>query len=296
MKKAENQDTLLKHIKADVIEKWEKAIPEVSRFVCALYHPSEDGQFPIQFGSGFLLNVGSRFFLVTAAHVLDENDDDKTLYIAAPESGNLEELAGPSFRTDFGGNRQKDQQDVGVIEITGSLLDNIGKLNFASVDQLDVNDTGEHGSLYFATGYPATKNKVKRSPSRAFRRRLFNYLANILPSDKLTKLNLSPASHLIISFDKKNTFLPKEDSKTTPPDPHGVSGGPLLRFDAYGEGALKCMIVGMVIEYHESLRGILAVRAPFFVEALAHHYPDLVPLLPKTKTVNITVTNSVTKK
>ena len=104
------------------------------RFICPIYRVDSAGN-PEQFGTGIYLSVDAERFLLTAAHVLD-NNAESTLYIPSTKIGKLVELEGPSFRSISDDElRANDHTDVGVIRLEPELVEHVGGARvFAYVD------------------------------------------------------------------------------------------------------------------------------------------------------------------
>ena len=257
------------------------------KFISAIYRV-DNVDNPEQFGTGVLLVIHDHYFLVTAAHVLDDNTGS-TLYIPGNQSGKLEMLTGGSFRSVAdGGNRDNDRTDVGVVALKSDLVDKIGCDSFLPVSMTDVDDIGKAGEIYIAMGYPATKNTKVNLVEKTFKRHVISCTANILPGKDLEKIGVSSASHLLLGFDKKHVKN-TQGKDMTAPDPYGISGGPLWRFDIYTKQNPASRLVGILIEWRKEVKGMLAVRIPVLIAGMAVRYPQLKSFLPQTTTVNVQV-------
>jgi hypothetical protein len=260
---------------------------DLLRHICAIYRADQNGE-PEQFGSGVFLAVGSRHFMLTAAHVLDDNAHS-TLYIPSTKTLKLVELKGDSFCSKaVDGDRERDRTDIGVVLLSPDLVDHIGPDAFATVPMVDVDDIGTAGGSYIAMGYPWRKNAKLNRAKRTVKGRPLSYTANILPPEKLKSLGVHQGSHLLLEFDKRHS-RDETGRDVTAPDPEGMSGGALWRFDVFGDEPLTSRLVGIVIEWRDELGGILTVRLPVILAGIAHEYPDLAYLVPATFTLGVTV-------
>jgi hypothetical protein len=157
MAKKHSKDPVAEYMIQKIAAQAEKESRKLLKHICAIYRVDAAAN-PEQFGTGVFLNVGDHYFLVTAAHVLD-NNDDSTLYIPSNKSGDLVILEGASFKSVAdGGDRNDDRTDVGVVVLKSDLEDEIGRDSFLSVALTDVDDIGKQGDIYIAMGYPAKKN------------------------------------------------------------------------------------------------------------------------------------------
>ena len=136
---------------------------------------------------------------------------------------------------------------------------------------------------------PASKNKDIDKQRRSFKRKPASYSSNILPPSTLGKLGVEPASHLLLGFDKKKSRN-TAGRTITAPDPNGMSGGPLWRFEIYKDQKLTSRLVGILIEWRTEVKGMLAIRMPILLAGIAYNYPHLIHVIPKTRTVGVMVT------
>jgi len=287
MAKKHSKDPLAEYMIQKIAAQAEKESRKLLKHISPIYRVDAAGN-PEQFGTGVFLNVGDHYFLVTAAHVLDDNDDS-TLYIPGNKSGDLVILEGASFKSVAdGGDRNDDRTDVGVVVLKSDLVDEIGRDSFLPVSMTDVDDIGKHGDIYIAMGYPAKKNEKVNLAKKTFKRRPACYTANILPDAKLAEIGVHRGSHLLLGFKKRHS-RDTTGRDITAPDPYGMSGGPLWRFDIYTDQKPASRLVGILIEWRDEIAGILAVRMPIVLAGIAHQYPKLAGSIPKTTTVSVTV-------
>jgi hypothetical protein len=123
---------------------------------------------------------------------------------------------------------------------------------------------------------------------KTFKRRPACYTANILPDAKLAEIGVHRGSHLLLAFKKRHS-RDTIGRDITAPDPYGMSGGPLWRFDIYTGQKPTSRLVGILIEWRDEIAGILAVRMPIVLAGIAHQHPKLGGFIPKTTTVSVTV-------
>ena len=276
-----------------------KELELLKSYIGSVYQVSKKGT-PEQIGTGTFIVIGNTHLLITAAHVLDEQDKSgSTLYLAGGKIRGLIQLTGSSFRTDkVAGDREHDHNDIAGIEIIGTLLDSIGEDAFLKISQVDVNDIGRPGIPYMALGYPCTKNKELNLVKHSFKRSLLGYtsILKFLEPSARCKCGtvLNRASHLLLGFKKKKSGV-IDGPPTTAPDIHGMSGGALWRFDYPPLPPGTSKMVGMLIEWRRELGAILVVRMPLILEAIRNRYPHLSAEIPRTTTITIGVNRSKSK-
>lgn len=290
MGKKRTSDPLAEYMIQKIAAEAEIQSRKLLKHICAIYRV-DDKRNPEQYGTGIFLNIGNHYFLITAAHVLD-NNSSSMLYIPGNKSGKLVFLDGEALKSVAeAGDRNNDRTDVGIIVLKSDLVDEIGNDAFLPISMADVDDIGKKGDIYIAMGYPAKRNEKVNLAERTFKRRPISYTANILPDEKLSAVGVHRGSHLLLSFKKRHSH-DNSGRDITAPDPHGMSGGPLWRFDVYKKQQPASRLVGILIEWRDEVAGILAVRIPVLLAGIAHHLPGLKKFIPTTKTVAVEVTTA----
>lgn len=281
------KDPLAEYMIRKIAAESESESRKLLKYISPIYRVDDSG-IPEQFGTVVYLVIHDHYFLVTAAHVLDDNADS-TLYIPSNKSGNLVILEGPSFKSIADdGDQSNDRTDVGIVELKSDLVDEIGRDSFLPISLTDVDDTGKKGEIYIAMGYPWEINEDVDLVKNTFKRHPISYTANILPDEKVAEAGLHSSSHLLVAFEKDDT-RDTTGKETIPPNPPGMSGGPLWRFDIYTNHQTTSKLVGIIIEWHKTVEAIIAVRMPIILAGIAHQYPELADFIPKTTTVNVSV-------
>ncbi len=237
-------------------------------------------------GSALLLRAGSKFFLITAAHVLNENNVGQVNLVTHGEK-RLLALKGYSLRTHVASGKP-DQTDVGWLELSDAIVQQIGSEQFLTPEDIDVDDAGLPNSLYFAVGYPASRNKQKEKIPDAIEPKALVYAATLASDHVYRKRQLMKETHLLVNFSKKKSSN-SSNQRVQPPDPYGMSGGGVWCYKTYGGSTSPPRLVGLLIEWYSSNNVLVAVRMSLVFEALRKEYPELAPLFPRTNLVNITV-------
>ena len=168
----------------------------IQHAVCPIYGCDDRGK-PYLVGSSLLLSVGDKLLLVTAAHVLDWNNDT-SLYVAGPVKPIV--IEGDSYRTQPPkAGRDEDLADVGIIDVSNIPREQWSRYCILTPADLDVDDFPAEHTLYGFAGFPVTRNRV--------------YLTTIKPSsmacvvvaslpDAYARLELHPATHFLGNFDR----------------------------------------------------------------------------------------------
>ncbi len=242
---------------------------------------------PQLIGSAVLLSVTPHIFLITAAHVLDENKDT-TLYLAGRHEPI--EVAGPSYRVLAPpSGRRDDNLDVGFILLAGAMVNELARFTVLTPQDIDVDDLPAHHTLYGFVGYPGTRNKPL--PGRKFQLSSAVFVLTPTPLDRYAPLGLNPLLHFVADFDR-NKLVDRQKGLITGPQPHGLSGGGVWRLGRHDEflaGSHTEKLIGIGIEYRESTKVLVGVRMSLVVASLAKCYPDIAAQLPQPTRIGVNV-------
>jgi hypothetical protein len=243
---------------------------------------------PELIGTGVLIAVGSHRFLVTAAHVFAQAGG-VTFYIPNDASGDLQVLKGQRASSVSNQLRHKDDViDIAVVWLDTSLASQFKPSAFVSTANINLDDTGDPTRVYIAMGYPWRKNQKINRVTRRLRASIHAYAANILPFNDLAAAGLQPGSHMMLRYQKRHSRT-QDGRDVTAPHPHGMSGGPLWRFDPYGAASDITHLVGILIEWKHSEGGLLAVRMPVVFAAMSCLCPEVADLLPSANSIKVEI-------
>lgn len=249
---------------------------EIGRYIFPTIKPDKRDR-PIVDGTGILLAVDRYKFVVTAAHVLDQ-DDDGTIYlpdgvILGPASTSVVKTSIPA-----GGHREDDRVDVAVFRITDEQFAGLVAKGRAAiqVSMIGFGDGIEPGKKYVFTGFPSSKTGLN-PPERKLAPR--GVSANCLTEGTtlITGLGLNPATHIVVRFDPKQ-MMDDEGRRITAPSPVGMSGGAIWTLDP--SGLYKW--VGVGIEYRKKECVLVGTRVGAVIALLRSAYPEVVPFLTKS--------------
>lgn len=234
-------------------------------------------------GTGVLLKIGTKHFVLTAAHVLDLNIEHHFLFALAPvKKGDLPiPLAGEVvlWRSDFpegvdpkaSDARDDDKFDVGFIELSQEIVDQLGSpRRFASLGEIDVSATLHQGCYAFA-GYPYKISTVDLE-TRSLSVNLMHYLTE-LRDPPVDETNL----RLVLKFRKQNTD--QHGNEVEAPDPSGISGCGIWRlsiiqpFDRWTTDQVK--LVAIQHSWSKSDSVVYASPIRFLMQAIYRRYPDI---------------------
>ena len=259
---------------------------QLQKFVCPIFSANRKSE-PELVGSGVLLRVSSRVFLLTAAHILDENE--RTNFYVSGKSELIELLGRSYYGVSPGSGRRRDKIDVGFVLLSDAVVGELyPRLEFLAVDNLNVNDIAIPGNPYAFVGYPTTRNK----PRLHHKIRLGGMMLTLAAAteDKYVQLGLSSSTHLVACFDRSRVA---GQAGRTAPDPHGMSGGGVWRLERSPDFAAPqvfASLVALAIEWRRTSRVLVAVRISILVAMLRRLFPDIASQLCEPSRVGVRVT------
>lgn len=272
--------------KRDLYEKIWAAEDAVQECAAAVYGV-DDKSLPYLVGSGTLLEVHGRYFLITAAHVLDENGRTNLYLPGIP----LVEVVGAGVKTQAPlNNRKNDSIDLGIIEIDASAAKRVLGVRAITPSDIATDDVPKRLTSYGFVGCPSSKNKPR--PGRKLQ--VTSNFLGVLPAkvERYAEIGAEPILHFAGEFDRSRV-VDRKHEHVAAPDPEGMSGGGVWRVGSYAEidsGRAEPKFIGVGIEHHKHEKLLLGVRVAFVIASLAAHVPELKPLLPEIpKTLRINV-------
>jgi hypothetical protein len=228
-------------------------------------------------GSGVLLRIVNRTFLVTAAHVTDRRDDG---LLCIPAKDQFMQITGSfaSMRIPESGRRTDDRLDVAYYCLDDDCARNLNS-ECCILERGDVFLEGEpnYYTNYTFTGYPWRQSSVTHDRVVT----AFNTITGLeVHANEYAALGLSRSRHIAIHYRRRRVFSAKNRKTFMGALPHGMSGGGVY---IWSEEALRerkpCLpLAGIATEYHPERGLLVATRLHVFVRCIFHNQPDLAAL------------------
>jgi hypothetical protein len=233
----------------------------------------QDARFA-QHGTGTLLKVADRSFLVTAAHVLIEADKDGfPLYVADYDVGcAFQRLRGTQHFI------RESRVDVAVVELASDLIECLANRKFLRLADMDFQDHVREG-LFFLLGYPCELNPSD-SESPTIAGKYLGYVTRAYDGT-LRATSYDPRFHLLLSAKKSSSRAIGSSKRTFPEKLSGISGTAIWRTNAKPQGqsewkpefakmlAIETLAYG---DQHEIIRG---THVSAIIRILGDACPDL---------------------
>ncbi|HQP88518.1 MAG TPA: hypothetical protein PLL76_19890 [Thermoanaerobaculia bacterium] len=228
-------------------------LTRLAEAVIPIYLPDDDADSrkPEIAGSGVLVEVGGQPFLLTAAHVLDENEEGRASFYISQDGGIGDALECPAWKTPVpaGLERDDDPIDVGILQLTGEMLEKTARqpLMLAELDRSHrFGGSNEYGFF----GYPDSQTKA-RPGLRKVVSKDFLLIARSVAHARYTALNprgdlpITPDTHLVAHVDPDRIVTDDDPTPRRMVDPHGISGGGIFRLTKNRQaGCLVGIVLG----------------------------------------------------
>lgn len=243
--------------------------------LCPVFLLKPDADRLEQVATAVALELGSKIFLLTAAHVTD-HEDEGVIYVPTgtgiePIAGNVVSLALP--RT---GRREDDKVDVAYIELDDDLGQALAKeITPLKREDLALFDFYLGGDLYTFAGFPWRKSKLTRNTASTT---LTSYTGEAVSEARYKALGYSPAYHTVIAFRRKKSVQIRTGHRQIAALPHGISGGGVFSWQkdlavAPREPELKCTAVGHT--YKEREHVLVGTRLSVYLGMIQASHPEL---------------------
>jgi len=251
--------------------------------LCALFGVSDRDEATL-IGTAVPIEVAGNRFLLTAAHVLD-NNSLSALYVQI--EGELSALlATEACKTPLppSGSREDDKVDVACIRLDEPFRNSLARVMFVDPKLIDVNHIARTDHRYTFMGYPSSKNRfmLKKRPLRLT---AWSYTSRSALTQDYGQLGISTATHICVPFDKERV-LDESNQVITAPDMYGMSGGPVWFHST--DGLFKLAAIG-TDHKRRSCKVLIGTGIAVFAAALAKQWPNLKDSLPPIRNAKINV-------
>jgi hypothetical protein len=259
----------------------------LQRFICPIFGADARGKSR-QVGSSVLFKVLSMPFLLTAAHVIDEQATT-TLYV--PGKGSLIELVGTAYSVaPPSTGRQNDHVDAGLILLEDNIAREVAsRRSFLSPDDLYMSGGYTRDESYGFLGHPGSRNKSR--PGNKVKLGIWMFRISSAPLEKYVKTGLDPDTHVLCNFERSK-FVDDVGRNTIGPEPHGMSGGgvwTLYNPESESIGYHDPKLVAIATEWRKREQALVGARSFVFAAMIAEAYPETREFLPKSRHMDVQV-------
>jgi hypothetical protein len=180
----------------------------------------------VHIGSCTLLRKNGDAFLLTAAHVIDENKYTPLYVAGATNLVLIQEEFAATPKID--GSRENDHFDFAIAKLSKNTTDSLGAVRFISAYDISGAWAESPGHVFMAMGCPHSKNRNIDNVNLHIRSIIWKYSATAVTDAKLAKkLGVTGKEHVFIKFNKKYS-QDENGGRVNSVNPRGMSGGALF--------------------------------------------------------------------
>lgn len=184
----------------------------------------DNGGKPHPYGSGVFIEIDNSYFLITAAHVVDDKEHD--IYIGIDTHEGLT-LGGELTKNISPGYRDYDKIDIAILKLNKETLDKLNnRYDFVKQNELGINHELKLMPMYTSIGFPASKSKYNSFKDQ-IKSKPFIYTT--MPAEPVIydELNCERYANLIVHYEKEKVKDYSTGNIQAGPDPFGISGSGL---------------------------------------------------------------------
>jgi hypothetical protein len=257
--------------------------PIIQRHTIAFFGEQNGRQ--LQCGSGVLLEVGGRHFILTAAHVLDLHSQHKIpVWVMPDEIGKkVVSLDGATLYASempASGDRCDDPMDAGFLELTPGIVSELASSKaFLPLRDIDIRDPFHRRSWYMTVGYPYEVNQSDHD-RRKHTSTLFAYASWPYCGERGAPPNFRPGFDLFVHYVRDDSTEGDENVLADVPEPYGVSGCGMWRLasadkpiEAWKPDDVR--LVGIQHSWQKGIETLRGVRVFHPLTMLAASLPEL---------------------
>ena len=239
------------------------AVAKFRTAILPIYGDSQRGT-PVHIGTAIALDWNRQKLLLTAAHVID-NNEFSSLYVGGADPIPLEMEFLTSSKS--GQDRSQDHYDFAIGRIPPQTLKALEGISFIPESDVCTTSSEPDGTTYTVAGYPNSKNKKTNATKRVLHAELLHYTDVARTNQTLAeKLNLSKTTHIFMNYDRRHS-LDAQGRRVNSPRLKGLSGGPVFNIGVLSDPSVLSgcrhpdpCVIGLLTEYHQDQKTIIATR------------------------------------
>ena len=234
-------------------------------------------ELPIQCGTGTLLRVADKRFLLTAAHVTDYNTEHGLgFYISDDADGTaLVQLTGNIKRVQ--------EVDVSVVALSQNVVEKLSSREFLTLADFDRGQVRPQDGWYLVHGFP-TELSSSSLEERRVNVKTFSFGTKRFSESTSLLDKYNPEVHLLLDAPSEETFFSDGTRAKPPQSLGGISGCsvwhvwcPSIAMDEWKVEDAK--IVGVQTGWYKRAGAIKATHWSLVEQTLREGYPELEPAL-----------------
>lgn len=216
---------------------------QFAQHTCAIFIDNRKQQ-PDQVASGVFFKHNERYYLLSAAHTVnDAIDAGRKLFIS--DKSHFVPLVGPAIKT-RSNDKKEDNIDVAIIRID-QIVPELQGIQFITEEFTSYKRSFSDSCMYFIQGYPNSRNKTNEVldlKTKNFDSFVYTYAAPLATDADYSKYQKHPIRHIAVFYGNQ-----RKDG-TSPIKPTGMSGGGLWIVPNIHETPKHYFLCGICIEHH----------------------------------------------
>lgn len=243
--------------------------------ICPIFFEKRGFDRLEQIGSGIILELNSKYFLLTVAHITDYLEYG-VLFL--PSNDGFTQLYGnySSFKLPAGLKRVDDKVDIAYFKLNQSIANSIHhSIKPLQRNNLHLNESLVENDIYTFSGYPLSKGKSK---GKQYTSEIFNFSGPAASGADYEKHNYDRSFHIVVRFNRKNSCT-TEGVKQMSPHPKGISGGAVYSWPKDVQTRQKDFefhLVGIGHTYKEKDNLFIGTRINPYLASIYGNNPDLI--------------------
>jgi hypothetical protein len=237
-----------------------------------------------QCGTGVLLEIGDRQFILTAAHTFDElKAAELTLEIITDNSGGPRgTITRRSSATKDPIDRSDDPFDISVLELSPDMKEKLGGKRFLHLSDVDPWDKRDPRSCYMVLGFPTVENPSDNA-ARKVSGRAMAFTTFIYLDERGEVPCLDREVQYLLDFGSENT-IDDAGKLGAPTAPHGMSGCGIWRLAGAGCSMDRwrfddVKLVGIQHGRNKDLQVLRGTRIRYALQLIYRNHEKLQPIM-----------------
>lgn len=245
-------------------------LDELNKTACPIFRLLPGGK-PEHIASGVLLQIVDDVFLLTAAHVTDQQDEGELL---VPGENHLMSIRGyfAHIPVHEGSTRAEDKIDVAYYRLLPDVVKKLHpSLKVLTREHVFLCDELDHRDLYTFAGFPWRKTKVS---GVTYETSFYTFTGGAMPPETYKALGYDPTVHILIRFQRKKSFSFQRQTIEAAPLPEGLSGGGVFAWPkdaATRKDKPDLKLVGIAHTFHETNHCMAATRLNTYVACIVRN-------------------------
>jgi len=222
--------------------------------------------------SGVLLNILENYFLITAGHVIENNDPENIGIMIKDKFFILNGIIKYVKPTE---SEQADKIDIAIWKLDNQVASDLKeKYSFLPLDKIDINHKLDSEPRYLILGYPWKNTKLDKVKMKIIGPPL-TFLSNLSNPNEYKRLKYESHSNLLLNYRQKKVRNFKSGTIQQNVSPEGISGCgvwyiPHFLTQPYITPEFK--LVGQIIEQNKEKTILIATRIHIVTEVIRRDF------------------------